>query len=191
MKKQFKSLLNCLLKTTFLCFCLFSQPILAQDVNEATNDKVDFKSKLFFGGGFGFQFGSITLVEISPLIGYKITPKFSAGLSPTYKFYKYKDYYTGNSYSATNVWGGSVFTRYDLFQNVFAHAEYETLFYNTKLNNGISEMQQYNSFLIGGGYQQQIGGNSGMYILVLWNLNDTPESPYNNPIIRVGFNIGR
>jgi hypothetical protein len=37
---------------------------------------------------------------------------------------------------------------------------------------------------------QYFGANSGMYIEVLWNLNDTPNSPYTNPIFRVGFNVG-
>ncbi len=54
----------------------------------------------------------------------------------------------------------------------------------------MTEMQQFNSFFVGGGYLQRIGGNSGMYFLVLWNLNDTPNSPYTNPVIRIGFNIG-
>jgi hypothetical protein len=190
MKKSFKCLQNGLFVTVFLGILSISNLSYGQEAKERATNGGDFKSKLFFGGGLGLQFGSVTLIEISPLIGYKATPKFSVGISPTYKYYKYKDYYSNNSSSSTNVFGGSVFARYDLFQNVFAHVEYETLFYNTNVPGGITERQQFNSFLVGGGYQQPIGGNSGMYILVLWNLNDTPDSPYTNPIIRVGFNIG-
>jgi hypothetical protein len=51
-------------------------------------------------------------------------------------------------------------------------------------------MEQFNSFFVGGGYNQRIGGNTAMYIMILWNLNDTPNSPYVNPIIRVGFSAG-
>ncbi len=190
MKNTFRATLNSILGITIFCFTLIPTFSLSQITNEKSNSKMDLRSKLYFGGGFGLQFGSLTLVEISPLVGYKITPKWSAGISPTYKYFKFKDYYSGNSYSSTNVWGGSLFSRYDIFQNVFAHVEYESLFYNTKITGGFTEMLQYNSFLVGGGYQQPIGGNSGMYLLVLWNLNDTPDSPYNNPVIRVGFNIG-
>jgi hypothetical protein len=190
MKKSFRTSIILLFWVVFLCCSFIPKFSLAQGSDENSIFKNDFKSRLYFGGGFGLQFGSVTLVEISPLVGYKLTPKWSFGISPTYKYYKYKDYYSGNSYLATNVWGGSVFSRYDIFQNIFAHIEYESLFYNTKVSGGLSEMQQYYSFLVGGGYQQQITGNSGMYLLVLWNLNDTPDSPYNNPIIRVGFNIG-
>jgi len=29
-----------------------------------------------------------------------------------------------------------------------------------------------------------------MYILLLYNLNDTPESPYTNPVVRAGVSLG-
>jgi len=164
-----------------------SGTIKAQDESIPDRRGGDFKSKLFFGGGFGLQFGSMTLIEVSPLVGYRVTPKLAVGLSPTYKYYKYNAYY-GNV--TTNVFGGSIFTRYSIFENVFAHVEYESLFYNTKEPAYPNYMQQFNSFFVGGGYNQSIGANSGMYILLLWNLNDTPDSPYINPIIRMGFSVG-
>jgi hypothetical protein len=161
--------------------------VSAQYESDTPPQKSTLKSHLYFGGGFGLQFGSVTLVEVSPLVGYMITPKLSVGLSPTYKYYNYKDYY-GNV--STNVYGGSIFTRYSIFENVFAHIEYESLFYNTQSPGYQKVMQQFNSFFVGGGYNQRIGANSGMYILMLWNLNDTPNSPYVNPVIRIGFSVG-
>jgi len=172
---------------TLFMLSLFTSKLLAQDENNTYHEKKDFISKLFFGGGFGLQFGSVTLIEISPLVGYSLTPKLGIGLSPTYKYYKYNDYY-GNI--ETNVFGGSIFARYLIFQSVFAHVEYESLFYNTKEPAYPTYMQQFNSFFVGGGYNQSIGGNSAMYLLVLWNLNDTPNSPYSNPVFRIGFSVG-
>ena len=177
---------------TFLTLLFVSKISFGQEYNqnygENTKPKKTFASHLFFGGGLGLQFGSITLIEISPIVGYKITPKFSIGLSPTYKYYSYN--YTGYGKVNTNVFGGSIFSRYFIFENIFAHVEYETLAYNTKEPNQPTYMQQYNSFFVGGGYNQRIGGNSAMFILVLWNLNDTQYSPYSNPVIRVGFSVG-
>lgn len=155
---------------------------------ENTKPKNSFASHLYFGGGLGLQFGTATLVEISPLVGYKITPKFSIGVSPTYKYYGYN--YAGYGKIKTNVFGGSIFSRYFIFENVFAHVEYETLAYTTREPNQTAYMQQYDSFFVGGGYNQRIGDKSAMYILVLWNLNDTQYSPYTNPVIRVGFSFG-
>jgi hypothetical protein len=173
-----------------LSLLTLSQSTFAQIEVENRQPEYNFKSHLYFGGGLGLQFGTMTLIEISPLVGYNITPKFSIGLSPTYKYYKFNDYYGQNLDLKTNVWGGSIFSRYYIFDNVFAHVEYESLLYNIQ-SPGYPEMkQQYNSFFVGGGYNQRIGENSGMYIMVLWNLNDTPGSPYVNPIIRVGFTVG-
>jgi hypothetical protein len=182
------SLLSAMLFTLLLG--LFVNPLNAQVNTEDFNQKGNFRSRLFFGGGFGLQVGSVTLIELSPLVGYKVTPKFALGLSPTYKYYKYNDYYGSSNDLSANVWGGSIFARYSIFQNVFAHVEYETLYYNTQLSGNPYYLRQYNSFFVGGGYNQQIGGNSAMYFLLLWNLNDTPESPYINPVIRIGFTIG-
>lgn len=173
-----------------LLLLTFTKSIFAQVDVENQQPEYKFKSHLYFGGGFGLQFGYMTLIEVSPLVGYNITPKFSIGLSPTYKFYKYNDYYGQNLDLKTNVWGGSIFSRYYIFENVFAHVEYESLLYNTQTPGYPETKQQFNSFFVGGGYNQRIGGNSGMYILVLWNLNDTQDSPYINPILRVGFSVG-
>lgn len=170
-----------------LLLFLGSKLSIGQTMNQGSTPKEPFTSRLFFGGGLGLQFGSITLIEISPLVGYKVTPKFSIGVSPTYKYYKYNAYY-GNV--ETNVFGGSLFSRYSIFENIFAHVEYETLFYNIHEPSYPTSRKQFNSFFVGGGYNQNIGGNSAMYILVLWNLNDTPDSPYMNPVIRVGFSVG-
>lgn len=183
---------NCYLYMGIFClsFLLSFKALNAQNITGNTQPEYNFKSHLYFGGGFGLQFGYMTLIEVSPLVGYNITPKFSIGLSPTYKFYKYNDYYGQNLDLKTNVWGGSIFSRYYVFENIFAHVEYETLLYNTQSPGFPETKQQFNSFFVGGGYNQRIGGNSGMYILLLWNLNDTPDSPYVNPIIRVGFSVG-
>ncbi len=177
-----------LLSLFFVILC--SAKLFAQDEYNTSREKSDFKSKLFFGGGFGLQFGSVTLVEISPLVGYSVTPKFGIGVSPTYKFYKINDYYGPANDMTTNVFGGSIFARYSIFTNVFAHVEVETLYYNTQVTGYETARQQFNSFFVGGGYNQRLGSNSAMYFLLLWNLNDTPDSPYINPVIRIGFSVG-
>jgi hypothetical protein len=44
--------------------------------------------------------------------------------------------------------------------------------------------------LIGAGYIQRFGDTGGLFLMALFNLNETTDSPYSNPIIRVGFNFG-
>ena len=40
------------------------------------------RERLYFGGNFGLSFGNITSVIVSPLAGYHITPRLSAGRAP-------------------------------------------------------------------------------------------------------------
>jgi len=169
-------------------FCLNS--ISAQNDKNNFRRQESFYSKLFFGGGFGLQFGNLTLIELSPMVGYKVTPRFGVGVSPTYKYYKYSDSFNSALDFKTNVLGGSVFARYLITENIFAHTEYESLFFNTKLQGSDVSATQINSVFIGGGYRQLIGGNTSLNLMVLWNLNDTPDSPYTNPVIRMGLSVG-
>ena len=50
--------------------------------------------------------------------------------------------------------------------------------------------QWINSLFIGGGYYQDIGGRAYTSIAILFNVLETPDSPYVNPIIRIGFGAG-
>jgi len=153
---------------------------------ENPKEKPSIKDKLFFGGGVGFQFGQVTLIEIAPLVGYKVTERFQPGISLTYSYYKDDRYSFPVNYS---TYGGSVFARFFLFEGLFAHAEAEAL--NIKVYNSATDTkrQWIENYLVGGGYFQKFGERGGMYLLVLWNLNQTDLTPYTNPVVRVGFNF--
>ena len=135
---------------------------------------------LFWGGEIGLQFGTITFINISPLIGYKITKYLSIGAGPKYLYYKYKDpalVYT------TSMYGGRVFTRYNITQTIFAHAEYEVL----NLETYFKQRQNVESIFIGGGFRQRIGEKAYLAVYGLWNIRQSIYSPYTNPLIRMEF----
>lgn len=149
--------------------------------------KEKFMDKVFVGGNVGFQFGTVTFAEVSPLIGYRITEKISAGIGATYQYYRYKD----PTYElATNVYGGRVFGRYFFTDYLFAHAEYEYL--NLEAFDFYPRRRvDVESVLVGGGYFQRIdGSHSGIYIMLLYNLTESLYTPYSNPILRIGINLG-
>ena len=89
---------------------------------------------------------------------------------------------------STNIYGGGIFNQYFFLENFLAHAEYEILNLDSPLN--INKRINVHSFFVGGGYRSQIGGNSYASILLLYNLNESVDSPYTNPILRIGFGIG-
>ena len=179
------------------CFNSFGQEIQPNIPSKVAD-------RIFFGGNFGLQFGDITLVGVSPLIGYRFTEKVAAGVSLSYKYYHYKYFFYNpyaNSFSdmKSNIYGGSVFGRYYFVENLFGHAEYEYLIYSYDNYNPNSSGSSYSKstqtvdvpgLYLGGGYRQPIGGRTSFTITILYNIMESPYSPYSNPIIRAGVNVG-
>ncbi len=170
--------------------------VCAQEDDYARDDRADekpmknnapkkkFTDNLFLGGGLGLQFGTITSINVSPTIGYRIIPSLHTGVTFIY------NYYQDNRYTpkfSTSSYGGSVFLRWVFFKGLFAHAEFETL-------NGEWQVQgeRYfiNSLFLGGGYAFAVGGNSFIAIYILFNVLENEYSPYSNPIFRFNFGIG-
>lgn len=181
---------------------LITASIFAQTEEDPSVKDLQFNQRLVFGGGFGMQFGNVTLLDLSPSIGYRVTDQLTLGTGISYKYNHIKDYTldlnSGKWYDYnSNVFGGSIWSRYYLLQNIFAHAEIEQLRINYKYTSfssttptNIKSGVDMTSVLVGGGYRQPLGGHVFFNILILFNLNETEFSPYNNPIIRAGVSVG-
>lgn len=151
-----------------------------------------FLSKMDFGGSLGAQFGDVTFIEVAPVASYRVTEKFHAGLGLTYQYYKVN--YSGMDDYSSSAYGGSIFLRYFIWRDLFAHAEYAPL-YITNFYDYMMPVPGYNNvwaqdLFIGGGYRQWIGQKAFMSFMILWNVNETYYSPYSNPVIRIGFGTG-
>lgn len=195
-----------LLVLSLLCSPLFSQ-------KTKTGNEKSFSDRITFGGNFGLQFGNATLIDISPNVGYYLRDNVVTGIGLTYKYYRFKDFYKidNGQYIETydykvNMMGGSVFTSYyiksdfvEILNNIFLHAEYEPLL--LKFDEYMMDPYLYDiivnkrsewvhSIFVGGGYRQQLGERVFFHILALWNLNESYYTPYENPVIRIGINVG-
>jgi hypothetical protein len=148
--------------------------------------KPPLKDRLYTGGIIGLQFGTVTFIELAPIIGYMVTPKLSAGVGLKYMYYKETAY--GTTYSNSS-YGGSIFSRYFLLENLFAHVETEVLNLEVQEFYG-SRRMNITSVFLGGGYRQMLGERSGIDLMILANLNESRYSPYPNPVIRIGMGIG-
>lgn len=171
---------------SFLLFLFIIINLTAQNLPEK-EIKAPWTKKIFFGGDLGLQFGNTTFINVSPIVGYKFTEKIVGGIGITYQYLNYKD----ADYS-TNIYGGSLFGRYYITESLFAHAEYQVLSFEPYNYYTFSKAVRTNieSYLIGGGYKQAVSGNISFNIMVLWNLSNSIYSPYTNPVIRAGFDIG-
>jgi hypothetical protein len=168
---------------------------IAQFGQPSSQQKDDFKmqKRLFIGGGLDFGISSYsTVIGVAPIVGYRLSPSFDVGLRLSYLYYHYKDsYYEFNS----NSYGAGLFGRYYLFffNNLFLHGEYEALnydYYNYPYTSEDKERIWVSSLFVGGGYRQWIGQTAFVGITVLWNLLDDINSPYSNPVFRIGVGVG-
>lgn len=191
-----KSQIVALFLGLFLSFQSF-----AQEEKPGVTSK--FADRLVFGGGIGLQFGTLTFIDISPVIGYRVTSRLESGIGLTYKYYRYKDFYydvaTNQRFDLrSHMFGASIYSRYSILENIFAHVEFERLRYNYEdiYSSGGQIVKDptftyINSFFVGGGYKQRISNSSYFYILGLWDLIQDPMSPYQNPVLRMGVLLGR
>ena len=147
-----------------------------------------WKQKIFFGGGVGASFGDVDYVEVSPMIGYRLTPRIHTGVGVFYRW-KNDDRY-GVSVD-THDWGGSLFGQLQLFRGFFAHAEYEYVDYEYQTLTGTSSQSDTNT-LAGLGFSR--GGRAGVYGLALYNFSydeNDPTEAYDSPwVYRVGVSFG-
>ena len=158
-------------------------------------DVPPLKDRLFYGGSFGLQFGTITDIQFSPIIGLWILPRLGIAAGPNYRFYK-------DPYDRTNIFGGRSYLQFIFLQDLnsilplgihtslFLHGEYEVLSLQSsfwKIPPYSSERFLIGSFRAGGGFSQRIGRRSSLNLMLLWALNDSGYGIYSNPEIRLGF----
>ena len=170
----------------------------------AQPEEITRKGKFFLVPELWLSFGSMTYVEVAPLVGYHVTDRLAVGLGPHYIFQSQKatSYYP-YAYQ-THVFGLKGFARFalfthaeeflpiNLFSDLFAHVEYEGMSLEKQYYYAPTYPDDgrfiYQGFLVGGGINQRIGLYNSISIMVLWNLNESTRSPYSNPVFRVGFN---
>ena len=154
-----------------------------------------FKERLFFGGNFGLMFGTITDIQVSPVVGFWVLPRVAVAVGPTYRYYK-------DQYNRTALYGGKGYLQFVVIQDlnsvipvgvhtgIFLHIEDELLSLKTsfwKLPPYTSDRFYVNTVLTGPGISQQIGRRSSLNLMVLWPLNDSGYSLYSKPELKISF----
>ncbi len=172
-----------------------TQPIESgeKDQEEEDFDSKKWKDRIVVGGNLGAQFGNATYIEVSPIVGYRITEDLTAGLGFTYQYFKFNyDDPSFLDYEAS-VTGAKAFAQYDLFFGFFAHTEYEYDWYKFEYEDvsyGIYE-GSVPSLFVGAGYNYSISNNARFQIMALYDVLYQVESLHYSPwVFRVGFNVG-
>jgi hypothetical protein len=167
----------------------------AQYSEKTDNSKFD-KSRLFFGGSFALSFGTYTVVDLTPEVGYRFTDHFAAGVGINYIYYDYKDDYnqtkTTQSYAGLNIFG-----RFYPIRQFFFQAQPELNYVWGKVSYYGADIPSYKiptqfvpSVLLGGGAAIP-AGNGAITFSILYDVVQNFYSPYyHQAIYGIGFNFG-
>ncbi|MBL7953601.1 MAG: hypothetical protein JNJ91_01090 [Flavobacteriales bacterium] len=168
---------------------------LAQETTtKKPKDTRPLSERIWFGGGVGLSFGTVTAIQLDPLVGYKVDPKgkLSFGLGGSYWYFLDNRFPTPYDFKA---YGYRTFGRYRVIEQAYLHAEF--LHMNVEANRfaSFSEIKPriwVPHLLLGAGYVQPLGQRSSFFIQVLFDVLQDPNSIYFNqgPIFSGGVGIG-
>jgi hypothetical protein len=166
----------------------------AASAQKIRSETPPLKERLFFGGSFGLQIGTITDIELSPIIGLWVLPRLAVAVGPDYRFYK-------DPYGRTDIYGGKSYTEFYIIRNInslipiglnlgiFIHFEDQFLSLDSEFWQIPVSDKRYNinTLLAGAGISQPIGMRSSINMMVLWALNESEYDIYSSPEFRVTF----
>lgn len=142
-------------------------------------------SRVYFGGSLGFSaWSNYMSIRVEPMVGYKLSPKASLGARVTYEYYKDKRVVPNRE---SHSYGGSVYSRYRIIPQAYAHAEFAYMSYDW---TGERDWVPY--LLLGGGYSQPLAGKSYFLLEVLFDVIQDSGSPYKDwePRVSAGVVVG-
>ncbi len=164
---------NAFLFFLFLYISIFNLTAQKQDVN--------FWDNVRFGGGLNVGFSSNnTTVSVSPSAIYDFSDSFSSGVSVSYLYSKNKTYN-----STLNVYGASIITLFEPFNQFQLSAEFEEM--NIKINNGLNQNYYWNPALYFGGAYRTGNISVGLRYDVLYKENKSIYSSAITPVFRIYF----
>jgi hypothetical protein len=154
------------------------------------------RERIFFGGSLGLQIGTVTNIDVSPVVGLWVLPRVAIAAGPEYMYYQ-------DPYYSTSIYGGKVYSELVLLQDlnniipagmhmgIFLHAEYESLSLESEMWNTAYTSKRFmlNTALAGGGISQRLGQRSSLNFLVLWVINGSGYGFYSNPDFRISFSF--
>jgi hypothetical protein len=181
--------------TMTLCLALITSVSGQVPESASESGKPPVRQRIFFGGSFGLQFGTVTNIEVAPLAGIWLLPRVAVGAGPSFQYYK-------DPFGKTAIYGGRAMLQFTLVQDlnniipvglntgIFVQGEYDGLsleksFFSTDPDS--DGRLYYGSFLAGAGLSQPTGRRSCMNISFLWNITGNEYGIYDTPEIRVEF----
>src|SRR5579863_1259320 len=178
----------------FFGLLIITMGIMQYSTAQDSDGKGFDKSKLFVGGNLGLAFGTYTIVNVSPLVGYHFASVLAAGVGLNYSYYGYDDgFYTSKQTYA----GMSIFGRVYPIQHAFIQIQPELNYmWASQVPDGGQSLPELKtnqfvpSLLMGGGAAIPTGANGAITISVMYDVLQNTWSPYyHQAVYGFGYNV--
>lgn len=140
--------------------------------------------RLVFAGNMGLSFGNFTYVQASPMVGVKLRPNLTCGVGLDYAFIG------AQGYRSQNLYGGNLWSRYFITDNIFLTTQYQALNRELYTPRDGYYRANVNMFFVGGGIFVGDRDGVGATITGMYDVIEDPNSPFSNPVIRIGTAFG-
>lgn len=156
--------------------------------SKVSKPKGEWRKKLVYGGNFSIFFSNGTsFIDVSPLIGYRFTDKFIVSTGPVFNYLSVNN---GKFRYSTSIYGGRALAQYFIVPQAYAQVGYDLLNRNNPYAQDPNSRVNIENYWVGGGFRQNLGGVASLQASILYNLNQTRLSPYNNPFFSIGIVSG-
>ncbi len=160
---------------------------------EAPGAESNWMERITLGGNFGLSLGNPTFINLAPLVGYRLTDRFTPAAGVTYIYSRVR-YNTGQAFSSS-IYGGRVNMQYAIIPRFAPIVEYEALNVAYQqydaMGSRVEARRWIGNPMVGATVLFPIGRKSNFGLTGLYNLNYSTNqmySPYPSPwIIRAGF----
>lgn len=157
----------------------------------AEQPKPGWMERISLGGNFGASFGAFTHVNISPLVGYRVTNRLMAGGGVTYLYSRIQS--RNGRQSSSSYYGGRLMANYAIIPQFAPHVEYEVLSAPSLFDASgrVASRRWIGNPMVGATVLLPVGRRSNFGLTALYNLNyrnNEDYSPYPSPwVLRMGF----
>jgi hypothetical protein len=166
------------LHLAFICLFYFFTSIQSnygQSPEIQMSEEPTLKERIVVGGNIRLFLGTITEIELFPVVGYRLTNRLSVLAGPMYSYFSNRNFNFSD-----NAYGGRIMTRF------FPHAKFYLQGEVDALSFGIRNVPlriQHTYTMIGAGYY-----NNGGTVELLYITNNPVNTRYLNPfLLRFGF----
>ncbi len=145
--------------------------------------------EVYWGVSISARFGRTQGIGLYPMVGYKITPRWSVGGRIGYEFW-WRDHFAQTVTS--HALSGSLFSRYRLIPQIYAHVEGGAGNFDRFLLTGEADRVTYPFLFVGGGFSHRTGRRTWLLIEILYEVIQDAYSPYDGggPVISIGMGVG-